>query len=939
MVASFQGPASSKATSGQRFEEPSPTMTSLGIIKRFFTTADKSPYDGITWVKRTALLLGRDEATGKEKIVFQQDDVEVPDFWSQRAVNIFAKHYFRGPLNTPERETSLKQVAERVARTISEAGVTQGLLKEEEAVILYDELRYIIVHQIAAFNSPVWYNVGVEPQPQSSACFILNVEDSLVGEDDSILSVIQKEGRIFKYGSGSGLNLSKVREALAPLSRGGQASGVLSWMRTWDANAGSIKSGGRTRRAACMRILNVDHPDIRPFINLKAHEEKKMAVLIAAGYDGSLGGEAEQSVTGQNANNSVRATDRFMELATDPSKRDSPWILFSRSGRPEFNKQDNAAEIFELVNQRAWECADPGMQFHDTINRMHTCKEDGEIDGSNPCSEYMFLNDTACNLASTNLCMMSRSGQFELPDSTTFRHVIDIVFTSQEILVGFSGYPTEEIANRSRIYRTIGLGYGNLGALLMANGIGYDSDYGRRLAGALASFMTARAYEVSACIAQVVGPCEAFERNRSHFAQVMRAHRASNSELQRAPIWPNAPVLRNGHSYKADTYISMLTEAAGESWSNVVEACERGAGLRNAQATVLAPTGTISFMMDFDTTSGEPSPGLVQYKQMVDGSEEKMAFRPLARAFKALGMDDAQVAKAVEHVGLHESVFGLELPKRDEVYGNPFLCAFKSRDGREEVLSPRAHVLMVAAIQPFISGAISKTCNMPNESTVQDVADLHTLAWKTGAKAIAIYRDGSKNLQVIDTKKKSKEASVPVLRWGERDKLGADVVTKRHKFSISGVSGFIHVGEDAEGHPKELFIGIAKTGSVLRGLLDAFGMSTSYNLQLGMPLDEIVDKYRYQEFAPNGFTGNPKIPSCTSILDYVAKYLGSTYLGHDYSRPSGEAKVEIHTEAATTPTFRKVAHDGLLCHACGGMMTRNGACMVCTKCAATSGCS
>jgi len=911
-----------------------PTLTNLGVIKRFYTTEGVAPEDSVEWTTRDAILKGGD---GVEQ--FRQNDVEVPEGWSNRATAMVAKHYFRGKPGTDQREFSVKQVAMRVASTIGKAAVVQGLLTEDERVIFEDELRYIVYHQIAAFNSPVWYNVGVVNPPQSSACFILNVEDTLLGkngefDEDSIIGTVKKEARIFKYGSGSGLNLSKLREALAPMSGGGHSSGVLSWMRTLDANAGSIKSGGRTRRAACMRILNADHPEIMDFINLKAHEEDKMEVLVKAGYDGSLGGEAEQTVTGQNANNSVRVTDEFMAKVTGKDSDDS-WILRSRAAHNGGKDQQSSAKaIFDLLNEKAHKCADPGIQFHDTINRMNTCKEDGEIDGSNPCSEYMFLSDTACNLASINLCALGEE-KFAMPNLEALSHVIDIMFTAQETLVGFSDYPTKRIGEMSNKYRTLGLGYGNLGTLLMTNGIPYDSDEGRRVAGSIASFMTGRAYEVSAKFANVVGPFSEFERNRESFAQVLKHHREANTQLVENHTWPMVPKHMNGTNYKASEFVKKVTERAQVSWEQAIIAVEQGHGIRNAQATVLAPTGTISFLMDFDTTGVEPASGLISYKTMVDGSVEQMAFRPLDLALQAVGqvLQDNELDDIIEFVAKKGHLVGAPHIEFSKEGMKIFECAFPSMEGVEKTLRPEGHVLMMAAIQPFISGAISKTVNLPADATVEDFAEIHKLSWITGVKAIATYRYGSKTIQVISSGEKDNKAQV----WGKRERLPSDVKSFRHKFTIGGnLSGFIHMGEDAEGNLREVFIDVAKTGGTIRGILDGIGISMSHCLQLGMPLQEIIVKHMWTEFAPNGFTNNPRIPNCTSVLDYVAKLLAVRYLGHDYSRAS-QGSIASKKPVSTVEVI-PVGAEGV-CPGCSGLLQRSGTCNVCVKCGETTGCS
>jgi len=910
-----------------------PTLSNLGVIRRLFTKEFVNPEESFAWTIRNAVLYNSD---GTEK--FRQDNVEVPKDWSDRATAMVAKHYFRGTLGSEQREYSVKQVAVRVANAIGDAAVKQGLLTQEERFIFVDELKYIVYSQKAAFNSPVWYNVGVEESPQSSACFILNVEDTLLGKngefnEDSIIGTVKKEARIFKYGSGSGLNLSKLREAQAPMSGGGYSSGVLSWMRTLDSNAGSIKSGGRTRRAACMRILDADHPDIMGFIGLKAHEEDKMAALVRAGYDSSLGGEAEQTVTGQNANNSVRVTDAFMAKISGMNTNDM-WILKTRAAHNGGKDvKTKASEVFNAINECAHKCADPGMQFHDTINRMHTCKASGEIDGSNPCAEYMFLSDTACNLASINLCNVSKT-PFGMPELDELSQVIDIMFTAQEALISFSDYPTPQIKKMSNNFRTLGLGYGNLGTLLMTNGIPYDSDEGRRIAGSLASFMTARAYENSASFAKILGPFPEFEKNKTSVCEVLKSHIENTQDLLDFPNWPAVPKHLNGMAFKPTEYIRAMAEAAINCWNYAYKASVVGKGIRNAQATVLAPTGTISFLMDFDTTGVEPASGLVSYKTMVDGSMEQMAFRPIGLALLEVdpSLKKLQLEDIKAYVGKKGHLEGAPHIQLTQAQMKVFECAFPSMEGKEKILRPEGHVLMMAAIQPFISGAISKTVNLPASASVQDFRDIHLLSWMTGVKAIATYRYGSKNIQPITSGEKENEVRKEA--WGQRQRLPDDVKSFRHKFTIAGnCSGFIHMGEDADGNLREIFIDVAKTGGTLRGFADAVGIALSHCLQLGQPLSEIVNKHMWSEFAPSGFTSNPQIPSCTSILDYVAKLIATRYLGHDYSRAL-LSKTVPEKPVSTV----EVGAEGV-CPSCSGLLQRSGTCNVCTKCGETTGCS
>ncbi|MGI9556918.1 MAG: vitamin B12-dependent ribonucleotide reductase, partial [Solirubrobacterales bacterium] len=783
-------------------------------VERRFTDGEVHPFDAVEWEQRDALI------GDPQSPAFLQREVEFPADWSQNATNIVAQKYFRGSLDAPERERSVKQMISRVASRIATWGREGGYFATDaDAEAFEDELTHILLHQMAAFNSPVWFNVGWrEGAEQCSACFILSVEDSM----ESILDWNTKEGIIFKGGSGSGINLSKIRGSMEQLSKGGVASGPVSFMRGADSWAGAIKSGGGTRRAAKMVVLDVDHPDIEAFIWCKAREEEKAAALRDAGFDMRLDSDAFSSVQYQNANNSVRVTDEFMESV----RAGEDWDLIGRvDGKP--IETVDAGKLMSQIADAAWRCADPGVQYDTTINRWHTCPESGRINASNPCSEYMHVDDSACNLASLNLMKFRREdGSL---DTESFEHAVDVVFLAQEIIVGPSSYPTEEIGRNARAFRQLGLGYANLGAYLMSNGLPYDSDEGRTVAGAITALMTGRGYRKSAEIASAIGPYDAYAKNREPHNAVMRMHRDASYEIDDS--LPDQGLL----------------SAARDSWNEAVELGEEH-GYRNAQATVLAPTGTISFLMDCDTTGIEPDFSLVKFKELVGGGQMTIVNRSVPLALRTLGYTDTQVEQIEAHVNENGTIIGApeladgHLPVFDVAVG-------------ERAISHSGHIKMMAAAQPFISGAISKTVNLPETATVEDISDAYTQGWELGLKALAIYRDGSKTAQALrtdagedaDAETEAEETRRPP----ERERMPAERESLTHKFSIAGQEGYITAGKYDDGRVGEIFLtDIGKEGSTLRGMMNAFATSISMGLQYGVPLEDYVRKFSYMRFDP-----------------------------------------------------------------------------------------
>jgi len=911
-------------------------------IERRFSTAGVHPFDQVEWEIRDAVI------GNPESPAFEQRGVEFPKSWSQNATNIVAQKYFRGQLGSPERESSVKQMIGRVAGTISNWGREGGYFASEDDADAFEmELTSILLNQKAAFNSPVWFNVGFEETPQCSACFILSVEDTM----ESILDWNTKEGKIFRGGSGSGINLSNIRGSMEQLAKGGTASGPVSFMRGADAWAGTIKSGGKTRRAAKMVVLDVDHPDIEHFIWCKADEEKKAEALRDAGFDMSIDGEGFTSIQYQNANNSVRVTDEFMEAV----EAGEDWELKARADGSTTKTLD-ARELMNQIADAAWRCADPGIQYDTIINRWHTCPESGRINASNPCSEYMHVDDSACNLASLNLMKFRREdGSF---DVEPFEHAVDIVFLAQEIVVGFSSYPTPEITENANRFRQLGLGYANLGALLMSDGLPYDSDAGRNVAAAITALMTGRAYRQSALIAAgATGPYDEYGVNREAHNGVMRMHRDASYEVDPTGI-------------KGD-----LLEAAQRSWDEAVELGDEH-GYRNAQATVLAPTGTISFLMDCDTTGIEPDFSLVKFKELVGGGQMTIANQSVPMALRAMDYSEEEIDQIAAYITEKNTIVGAPGLKDEH------LSVFDVAVG-ERAISHTGHIDMMAATQPFISGAISKTVNLPRSATIDDIADAYTRGWKGGLKALAIYRDGSKTAQALRTDaqdEKGAEAEVAMAK-PERKKMPRERESITHKFSIAGHEGYITAGKYDDGNVGEIFLtDIGKEGSTMRGLMNAFATAISLGLQYGVPLEVFVRKFSYMRFEPEGITGNPEIPFAKSLPDYIMRWLASRFIEDtetledlgiltqevrakkdaetsqlglgiptDTAGPAngGSAPKPGKTVAAAaamtdTPPVVPAKMSGLdlgpACEQCGGMMQRTGSCYTCSSCGNNTGC-
>ncbi|HZR71132.1 MAG TPA: vitamin B12-dependent ribonucleotide reductase [Burkholderiales bacterium] len=919
-------------------EGKAPGAAGRGLqIARRFTAPDEAatragrnridPIDRQTWERRSAVISGE----GGD-VVFEQNDVEVPAAWSQLATNVVASKYFRGPLGTPQRETSVKQLVGRVVSSIRRWGEEQGYFATPaDAEAFADELTDLLVNQKASFNSPVWFNVGVEPKPQCSACFILSVKDTM----ESILDWYRREGIIFKGGSGSGVNLSGIRSSRERLGGGGTASGPVSFMRAADASAGVIKSGGKTRRAAKMVVLNVDHPDIADFIECKAAEERKAWTLIDAGYDGSLDGPAYSSVFFQNANNSVRVTDDFMRAV----ENDAVWHThYVTSG--EVAGSYRARDLMHTIAEAAHFCGDPGMQFDTTINAWHTCPASGRINASNPCSEYMHLDDSACNLASINLMkFLTESGDL---DTAAIRHAVDILITAQDIVVDASSYPTPEIERNARAYRELGLGYANLGALLMELGMPYDSEAGRQYAAAVTALLCGEAYLQSARIAGELGPFAGYEKNREPMVGVIEKHRSHAMKL-------------------SPTHVPLdLLHAARSSWDQALT-LGRDVGFRNSQATVLAPTGTIAFMMDCDTTGVEPDIALVKYKKLVGGGLLKIVNHTVPRALRRLGYDVKQIQDMMEYIEEHETIEGAPHLRDEDL--PVFDCAFKPQNG-SRTIHYMGHLKMMGAVQPFISGAISKTINMPSDVSVDEIMQAYVEAWKLGVKAVAIYRDGSKRTQPLNTSKEEAKASKTEAKETRpfRRKLPDERRSITHKFDIAGHEGYITAGMYEDGQPGEIFIVMSKEGSTISGLMDSFATAISMSLQYGVPLKALVDKFSHMRFEPSGFTKNPNIPIAKSIMDYIFRWLATKFLDGDAQQEAGvirdnggEESVEAKGEhkvvqlAAAAPrggapvSISSVTslyqQDAPPCPDCGAIMIRSGACYKCMNCGAVSGCS
>ena len=900
---------------------------SLGVrVPRYFSEPGVHPFDQVAWEKRSASI-----ANERGELIFEQRDVEVPASWSQLATNVVVSKYFRGHLGTPERETSVKQLIGRVVDRIHEWGVEGGYFRSaEDGETFRAELGHLLVQQKMAFNSPVWFNLGVKDTPQqASACFINSVQDTM----ESIMDLAKTEAMLFKGGSGTGSNLSCIRSSREKLAGGGTASGPVSFMRGLDAFAGVIKSGGKTRRAAKMVILNVDHPDLREFIHSKADEEKKAWSLIDAGYDGGFNvpGGAYDSVFFQNANHSVRVTDEFMRAALE----DRPWQTRAVT-TGEVVETLAARELLDEIAEAAHVCGDPGMQYDSTINRWNPVKASGRIDASNPCSEYMFLDDTACNLASLNLMrFLDEEGGF---DVEAFRRAASLTILAQEILVDFADYPTPRIAKNSHLFRPLGLGYANLGALLMAQGLPYDSDEGRNLAGAITSLMCGEAYRTSAEVAEAMGPFPRYRKNRKSFLEVIEMHRAA---AEAVPAEGVPPALWKGQRAV---------------WA---EALERGRehGFKNAQVTVLAPTGTIAFMMDCDTTGVEPDIALVKYKKLVGGGLLKIVNQTVPMALRKLGYDEAQIGEIVSYIDEQETIEGA--PHLADAHLPVFDCAFRPSRGVRSI-HWMGHIRMMGAVQPFLSGAISKTVNLPTEATVADLREAYVEGWRLGLKALAVYRDGSKRTQPLNAGKEEEAPSNVVdlaTRRAVRVKLPDERDAVTHKFSIAGHEGYVTVGLYEDGKPGELFLKMAKEGSTVSGLMDTIGIMSSMALQYGVPLKDLVDKFSHTRFEPAGFTNNPEIPMAKSVTDYVFRYLGNRFLRDEAQALEGEEDAEggsagvtalpraavaggsVGTRKAGAPTTFVNQADAPACTECGSITVRNGACYKCPNCGATSGCS
>jgi ribonucleoside-diphosphate reductase alpha chain len=939
-----------------------PAIAPHGIkLQRYFTAPGDDGFANVEWELRTAAITGENGKT-----VFEQRDVEVPKTWTQTATNVVVQKYFRGIVGTPERERSVRQLISRVADTLTAWGKKDGYFADDESARVFNaELKHLLVEQKMAFNSPVWFNVGIEPEPQCSACFINSVEDTM----GSILTLAKTEGMLFKYGSGTGTNLSPIRSSKELLNGGGTASGPVSFMRGFDAFAGVIKSGGKTRRAAKMVILNVDHPDVDEFIWCKSKEEKKAWTLIDAGYDGSFDGEAYKSVFFQNSNNSVRVTDDFMEAV----QKDRDWAL--RSVRDGSVVQTvKARDLWRDIAQAAWECGDPGLQYDTTINAWHTSAGTARINASNPCSEYMYLDDSACNLASLNLRKFvgpegsANVGEF---DVESFKRAVEITILGQEIIVGNAKYPTERIRDNSHRFRPLGLGYANLGALLMSRGLSYDSGPARAYAGAITAIMTGWAYRTSAVISRdVTGPFDGYPENKEPFIGVMQKHRREVDKIDASAV-------------PAD-----MMAGARDAWDQTL-AIGKEYGYRNGQATVLAPTGTIGFMMDCDTTGIEPDIALIKYKRLVGGGMIKIVNNTITEALAKLGYDDGQVKAIVDYIDTEETIEGAPGLKPEHL--PVFDCAFRAANGTRSI-HYQGHIRMMAAAQPFISGAISKTVNLPPDATVEDVQEAYMESWKQGLKAVAIYRDGCKRTQPLSTSKTDPglgkstpvaEAPVSGPPAAVRKKLPDERQSVTHKFSVAGHEGYIHVGLYETGEPGEIFVKMAKEGSTISGLMDSFATAISLALQHGVPLRLLCDKFSRTRFEPYGFTENPDIPRASSIMDYLFRYLGSKFVKQDApvaeAAPAPAAADEIQRVGEVVAAAQKAdaievvdrdrraaprnghanghkngngsSHtgngnysfiartDAPTCPECGSIMIPNGSCHKCVNCGTTSGCS
>ena len=939
-----------------------PERLSIGI-RRHFTAPGVHPYDQVVWERRDAQIKNWKDGS----VAFEQLGVEFPVSWSLNATNIVSQKYFRGTPGTPERENSMRQVVDRVAETITKWGTECGyFIDQDEADSFCNELKFILITQRAAFNSPVWFNIGVNGVPQqASACFILAVDDTM----DAILNWYKEEGTIFKGGSGAGINLSNIRSSAEHLKGGGTASGPVSFMRGADASAGTIKSGGKTRRAAKMVILNASHPDIEEFIWCKSREEKKARALRDAGFDMDLDGSDSFSVQYQNANNSVRVTDEFMQAVKD----DADWNLTAVKDS-HVVRTIRARDLWRQIATASWECADPGLQFDTTINKWHTAHAAGRINGSNPCSEYMHIDNSACNLASINL--LKYLNDDDTFDVESYMHTIEVMFTAQEILVGNADYPTEKIAENSRLFRQLGLGYANLGALLMALGMPYDSTGGRAWAAALTSLMTGHAYATSARTASRMGPFAGFSANERYMLNVLRMHRDANLEID-----------------NIDVVQPSLVDAATSAWDAAVRDGEEY-GVRNSQASVLAPTGTIGLMMDCDTTGIEPDLGLVKFKKLVGGGNMTIVNQTVPRALNQLGYEAPVIDRIVAYIDENKTIVGSPDLKAEHL--PVFACSMG-----DNTIHYEGHVRMMGATQPFLSGAISKTVNMPEEATIEEIEELHMLSWELGVKAVAVYRDNCKVGQPLSTMKKdgeqgsstggdaSGEATQIIERIVERvvhqpvrEKLPRSRRGRTFEFRVADCKGFATIGEYSDGRPGEVFLTVSKQGSTLAGIMDAFAKSISYGLQYGVPMRAFIEAFVNTRFEPAGMTDDPDIRMASSIVDYLFRRLAVEYLTADeraelgiYTReerlqptlPGVEESItqttqgtDVFADPKTIPSASelvaqidagtysappshgatKAAGTGMICSSCGSAnMQRAGACYVCGDCGSSSGCS
>lgn len=902
---------------------PNPNM---GVqFKRVFTNHDQDPFKSVEWENRTVAIYN-----DRGQTIFEQKDVEVPKTWSQLAANVVASKYLHGETGTKERESSIRAMILRVVNTITVWGEKEGYFSSSESRLIFrDELIYILLHQYAAFNSPVWFNVGVQEKPQCSACFIISVKDTM----DSLLELQNTEAKLFKYGSGTGTNLSTIRSSKERLSGGGIPSGPVSFMRAYDGWANVIKSGGKTRRAAKMQILNVTHPDIIEFINCKSNEEKKAWALIEEGYDGGLAvpGGAYDSVSFQNSNLSVRVSDEFMSAAENNKTYFTKNVVDDRPC-----EELNAAEVLKLIAKGTHICGDPGLQFDTTINKWHTCPNSGRINASNPCSEYMHVDDSACNLASINLLKyLQEDGTFDVEG---FKNTVDVLFTAQDILINNASYPTPRIEKSAKEFRQIGLGYANLGALLMSEGVPYDSEEGRGIAAGITALMTGEAYRMSAKLAERVAPFHHFKKNRKAMLHIMQMHRDASKTL----LQQHTP------EYLADSALGVWEEAMEQG---------RKHGFRNSQATVLAPTGTISLMMDCDTTGVEPDIALIKYKKLVGGGFLKLVNQSVVSALKKLGYTEREQEKILDYIDKNETIEGAPALKNEHL--PIFDCALRPIKGTRSI-EHLGHIKMLAAVQPFISGAISKTVNLPNNITEEEIAQIYLLSWKMGLKAVALYRDGSKRVQPLTTASGTRVGRAPVRR-----RLPDERRAITHKFSIAGLEGYLTVGLYEDGAPGEIFLVVAKEGSTLSGMMDAFATSVSLALQYGVPLAALVKKFAHLRFEPAGFTHTKEIPMAKSIIDYVFRWLGMKFLSVEDKIRLGLKSVTLKDGASTgegassqsngqnghlldmqfidgeqsPEAYFQNMEDAPPCTICGSsMMVRQGACYVCLNCGSQGGC-